>query len=245
MNILIVEDEVIVGEDLNQRLLDFGYETAGIAVSGRQAITLAGKAKPDLVLMDIQLKGNLDGIEAATEIWGKFRIPVVFLSSHSEGKQLELAKSAEPFGYLVKPIRDEVLKSTIEMALNRSRINGVGGEAQVEANLSPSNGRRKDFFFIKQGAVFQKVMYREILWIQAIKDYIKIKTEDSVYYHRATIKSIALRLADHDFIRVHKSYIIPLERIDSIEENTISLANKLIPIGRAYRVDLMKRLDFI
>ena len=114
--ILIVEDERIVATDLSKRLKAMGYEPVGRAASGEQAIALAGELKPDLVLMDIRLEGEMDGIAAAQEIRQRFHIPAVFLSAHSDETTLKRAKLAEPFGYLIKPFEDRELRATIEMA---------------------------------------------------------------------------------------------------------------------------------
>ncbi|MEN6439898.1 MAG: response regulator [Syntrophobacter sp.] len=119
--ILIVEDEVIVSKEIVQRLRAMGYEPAGRASSGEQALALTKAQRPDLVLMDIRLKGVMDGITAAEEIRRDFRIPVVFLTAYSEDDTLERAKLAEPYGYLIKPFDDRELKSAIEIALYKHK----------------------------------------------------------------------------------------------------------------------------
>ncbi len=117
--ILIVEDEAVVSKDICQRLQSMGYEPSGWAVTGDQALVMAKEQRPDLILMDIRLIGKMDGIEAALEIRREFRIPVVFLTAHSEDETLERAKLAEPYGYILKPFDDRDLKSVIEMALHK------------------------------------------------------------------------------------------------------------------------------
>ncbi|MBI5386677.1 MAG: PAS domain S-box protein [Verrucomicrobia bacterium] len=115
--ILVVEDEAIVAMDLQDRLVSLGYELAGRAASGEQALALAGEARPSLVLMDIRLQGAIDGIAAAKEIRRQFKVPVIFLTAYSEDSTLQRAKLAEPFGYILKPFEDRELKSAIEIAL--------------------------------------------------------------------------------------------------------------------------------
>src|ERR1035437_8596123 len=97
--ILIVEDEFIVANYIEARLLDLGYSVAGKADSGTAAIEIAGTLSPDLVLMDIRLQGSMDGITAATEIRRRFKLPVVFLPAYADDSTLQRAKEAEPFGY--------------------------------------------------------------------------------------------------------------------------------------------------
>jgi PAS domain S-box-containing protein len=116
-NILIVEDEFIVARDIQDRLRILGYSVAGLASNGSAAIDLAGSHRPDLVLMDIRLQGDMDGIAAADEIRRRFRLPVIFLTAYAEDDTLQRAKTAEPFGFILKPFEDRELRSTIEIAL--------------------------------------------------------------------------------------------------------------------------------
>jgi PAS domain S-box-containing protein len=120
--ILVVEDQKIVAEDIKEVLTKLNYEVTGIASSGEKAISKAGETLPDLVLMDIRLKGKIDGIEAATEIRDRFNIPVVYLTAYTDEKTLERAKITEPFGYIIKPFEDRELHSTIEMAIYKHRM---------------------------------------------------------------------------------------------------------------------------
>ena len=119
--ILIVEDEFIVATDLAVRLADLGYEIAGHVDNGPEAIALAGQAKPDLILMDIRLKGTMDGITAAQEIRRQFHLPVVFLTAYAEDTTLQRAKVVEPFGYILKPCQDRELRTILEIALYKQR----------------------------------------------------------------------------------------------------------------------------
>jgi PAS domain S-box-containing protein len=119
--ILIVEDEAIVAMDLEGRLARMDYQPLGRVSSGEEALAFAGEHRPDLVLMDIRLQGKMDGIEAADEIRRRFHLPVIFLTAYSEDATLDRAKLTEPFGYILKPIDDRELKSTIEIALYKHR----------------------------------------------------------------------------------------------------------------------------
>jgi len=115
--ILIVEDEGVVAKDIQGRLERLGYAIVGIAYSGDKAVEAAGRLSPDLVLMDIKLRGDMDGIEAARQIRDSFNIPVIYLTAYTDDMTLKFAKTAEPYGYIVKPFGDRELHSTINMAL--------------------------------------------------------------------------------------------------------------------------------
>ncbi|MBA4418959.1 MAG: hypothetical protein C0392_13790 [Syntrophus sp. (in: bacteria)] len=116
-NILIVEDERIVAKDIEERLRELGYKVAGIASTGEKAIEKSEAMHPDLVLMDIKLKGDMDGIHTAETIKNRFNIPVIYLTAFADEATLERAKVTEPFGYILKPFNERDLRSTVEMAL--------------------------------------------------------------------------------------------------------------------------------
>jgi diguanylate cyclase (GGDEF)-like protein/PAS domain S-box-containing protein len=120
--ILIVEDEKIIGLDLQRRLEKFGYRIIDLVATGEKAVTVAAETLPDIILMDIMLAGDLDGIEAAQIIKKELRIPVVFLTAYADEKTLERAKEAEPFGYILKPFKERELHTTIDIALYKNGI---------------------------------------------------------------------------------------------------------------------------
>jgi len=121
--ILVVEDEVIVARNIEKRLTNAGYKVAGIASSGEEAIELAASLKPDLVLMDIKLKGKMDGIDAANAIRNSCRLPIIYLTSYADEETFQRAKITEPFGYLIKPFELKELNRSVEIALYKNKIN--------------------------------------------------------------------------------------------------------------------------
>lgn len=120
--ILVVEDERIIAIDLQRRLERFGYIVCGLAATGEAAIKKTEEFLPDIVIMDIMLTGEIDGIEAAKYIKEKLHIPVIFLTAYSDEKTLERAKEAEPFGYILKPFKEKELYTTIDIALYKHSI---------------------------------------------------------------------------------------------------------------------------
>ena len=117
--LLIVEDEEIVAFDIESTLKSLGYEVLAVVASGEEAIAFAAKIHPDLVLMDIMLKGSIDGIQAAEEINKHFNIPVIYLTAYGDISTLDRAKITQPFGFLVKPFEERELYTAIEIALSR------------------------------------------------------------------------------------------------------------------------------
>ncbi|EKQ55713.1 MAG: CheY-like receiver domain-containing protein [Methanobacterium sp. Maddingley MBC34] len=121
-SIILVEDEIIVAADVKNRLENMGYSVLGIFDTGEEAIEKVGELKPNLVLMDIVLKGEMDGIDAALKIRELFNIPIIYLTAYSDEKTLERAKITEPFGYVLKPFEDREIQSAIEMAIYKHQM---------------------------------------------------------------------------------------------------------------------------
>lgn len=117
--IMVVEDDVIIASLIESRLKKIGYAVTGIFDCGEEAITGATEHQPDLVLMDIRLRGDIDGIDAAGEITSRLGIPCVFLTSYSDRDTIERAKATKPEGFILKPFTDDALRSTIEIAFSR------------------------------------------------------------------------------------------------------------------------------
>ncbi|MCK4595053.1 PAS domain S-box protein, partial [bacterium] len=122
VKILVVEDERIVAKDIQNRLESLGYSVAGIASTGEEAIQTALRTDPDLILMDILLKGSVDGIQATEEITRKLGVPVVYLTAYADEITLQRAKITGPFGYIVKPYEQKGLHTTIETALFKHKL---------------------------------------------------------------------------------------------------------------------------
>jgi len=135
--ILVVEDETIVAKDLQQTLRDMGYDAYAVAASAEEAIARASERCPDLVLMDIRLKGHSDGIKTAAILKQKCRSAVIYLTAHADDATIQRAKKTEPYGYLLKPVKSAELRSMIEVALYRRELDEARERAaQLESNLA-------------------------------------------------------------------------------------------------------------
>ncbi len=123
IRVLIVEDEIVIARDIEGCLINLGYVVADIVASGDAAITKAAELQPNLVLMDIRLTGEMDGIQAAEQIWGRLSIPIVYITGFSDKNTLERAKITCPFGYILKPAAEQELYVAIETALQQYQVN--------------------------------------------------------------------------------------------------------------------------
>jgi PAS domain S-box-containing protein len=373
IKILVVEDESIVAKDIQNTLIRLGYDVPATASSAASAYEKLEQIHPDLVFLDIKLKGEEDGIDIAGHIKEKFNIPVIFLTSYVDQQTLDRAKITEPYGYIVKPFNESDLKTTVEMALFKysrdreirdsqqrlanalsnveeaimitdpegriSYLNeragqllgygtassiGVdlfdlisvelegGGMIRKEALLeqmrkddartyndailmlkrtnssvsgsltaSPVHDEKNNYlgaafvfgdkgsveqvqresgqvpavfldnqviqnsFFVKKGSMLVKVYLDNIQWIQAMDNYVIIQTNSDQFVIHSTMKDIENKLPTANFLRVHRSYIIPIEKINVLDENTVLIGDKTIPIGKSYKEAFMARLNFL
>jgi PAS domain S-box-containing protein len=143
--ILIVEDEPLIAMEIEDRLISMGYAVSGVVSSGEKAIKKIAQTSPDLVLMDIMLEGDMDGVEAASQIRALFDIPVIYLTAYADSKTLERARISEPFGYLIKPFQERELHAAIEMALYKH---------SMEKKLRESENRYRTLAESAQDAIY-------------------------------------------------------------------------------------------
>ena len=120
--IMVVEDDVVISMDLKASLVKMGYEVCAAFCSGEEAVEAIGSANPDLVLMDMRLKGEMSGVDAARQIHQEHGTPLIFLTAYSDSPLLEEARLTEPFGYLLKPYREDCLRTAIEIALYKAEM---------------------------------------------------------------------------------------------------------------------------
>lgn len=246
-NILVVEDESIVSKDIQYSLKKLGYNVVGAAATGEKALELADEHKPDIVIMDIMLKGEMNGIETAQIIKSEHKIPVIFLTAYADESTLTKAKVTEPYGYIIKPFKEVDLHTSIEMALYK---NDKEKEIEKERDLLFSiveNKDSKDFIFVKSNSRLIKLKTEEIYFIEALKDYVVINTLKNRYTIHSTMKEMERKLAGENFIRVHRSFIVRLDKISAIEYPNLQLEDdkKVIPIGGLYKDELVKRINLI
>jgi len=249
INVLVVEDESIVSKDIQHSLKKLGYNIVGSSATAEKAIELAKSEHPDVVLMDIMLKGEMNGIEAADEIRKSCAIPVIFLTAYADESTLSKAKVTEPYGYILKPFKEIDLHTTIEMAIYK---HGREQEIVKQRDLLFSLVENKDaneqgYVFVKSNSKLVKLKNEDIYYIEALKDYVVIHTSKTRYTIHSTMKDIDAKMGKEKFVRVHRSFIVQLSRIATIEYPNLTLENidKSIPIGGSYRDDLNKRIKLV
>jgi two-component system response regulator LytT len=242
--ILIVEDEAIVAKDISVCLEKIGYEVLASFSKGEKALTYLEENTPDLVLMDIMLAGNISGIDASARIKKDYDIPVVFLTAYADEKTIERAKITEPYGYVIKPFKEIDLRTSIEMALYKFKKEKEKF-AGVESSSFKNSPISSEYIYVKSNSKLVKVQNSNIIFVEALKDYVIIHTEKERFTIHSTMKDIEKKLPQKIFMRVHRSFILNLNKINSIDSSIVIIENsdKKIPIGGSYRESLFKRLN--
>jgi AmiR/NasT family two-component response regulator len=171
LNIFIVEDESIVAKDIQNNLIKLGYNVLGIANNGKDAIEQIKETNPDVVLMDIMIKGDLTGIEVAEQIRKHISVPVIFLTAYADESTLSRAKVTEPYGYILKPFKEIDLHSTIEMAVYKHQKDSALQKERdfLYSLVENKDGSQSDILFVKANSRLVKVYLKDIYYVEALK----------------------------------------------------------------------------
>jgi len=226
--ILIVEDELIIAYDIKMILEELGYEVTGIADNAFDAIENMENDLPDLVLLDINLGSETDGVMLAQDINEKFHIPFVYLTSNADPLTINRVKRTHPAGFIVKPFQKTDLQSNIEIAL---------------FNNSKEKEQEPAYFFIKDERGFIKLNVNEIFFAKAEDNYTRLITEKGEYLLSLTLKKVLEKLPEKFFIRIHRSYVVNLNSIDRIQEGVVCIGDHKLSVGRSYHEILFDRIS--
>ena len=227
--ILIVEDEPIIASDIELTLQSMGYNVVAVEDNAEDALLSIAEYLPDLILLDINIEGDTDGIMLAEDINANFSIPFVFLTSNADKLTINRVKRTHPAGFIVKPFNDKDLQSNIEIALFAKK------ESEPQGTIND--------FFVKDGNSLVKINVSDILFIRADDNYSRIFTIKKNYLLSKTLKSLEGKLPKEKFMRVHRSYIVNLNTIEKIKENTIFIHKHSLPISRSYMDALFQRIN--
>lgn len=239
IKILLVEDDWIIAKEITLSLNDLGFEVVGNFDAGEDALKKIPELKPDIVLLDIGLSGEMTGIDTAREIKRQYQVPFIFLTALADSTTIEQAKLTEPYAYLVKPVKAETLYSTIEITLHNA--------AQRKDPTPPLKEGLTidDSIFVKTKNRLEKILLRDIRWVEASDIYALVCTATGTYLLNTSLKAVEEKFPATCFLRVHRSYIVNLDKIEAIEEDDLVITDQRIPIGKTYREKLMGRLSFL
>jgi DNA-binding LytR/AlgR family response regulator len=248
IKILIVEDEPILAMELSDRLEEEGYDVVGIVNNGRKALELFRRQPVDLLLCDITIKGDWDGIQTVQHLVAERPVPVIYLTAHLDRETLDRAKQTYPAAYVNKPYQLHSLRIAIELAIHNfaaqllpkptkqpttpvAERDAPGREAILLAN---------NHLFIKQNYQFVKIDLDDILFLEADNIYTTLVTKVRKYALRLTLSGLLERINKPELIRIHRSYAINIDKVESFNESEVSIGGQLIPLSRGYKDDFLR-----
>lgn len=241
IKILIVEDEFIIASHIEQVLISGGYTVIDIVAKGESVLGIVAEKKPDLILMDINLAGQLDGIETAKIIRQTTSTPVIFLTSNIDKASFDKSKDALPHAFLTKPFKEEDLLRNIELISNRLTF-------ELESNpleKSDSNLNYQSSIFVRDKNRMVRLPLADILYVEAERNYCKLKTKQKDFLLSVPLKTFEERAASDCFMRIHRSYLANISQIDGFDENYLFFGEDHIPMSKSYKSAVLSKLNVV
>ncbi len=238
--ILIVEDDMIIAANISLQLGNLGYEVTGIVTRGEEAITHTKENAPDILLLDINLKGSFNGIQTAKAIQQFKDIPVIYLTANTDEVTFASAKETKPKAFITKPFNKLNLQRTIELVADQL----VEKEEAVKKELSDMEVLG-DRVFIRHNGKMEKLLLEDILYIEADRNYCTVVTKTRNLVLSCTLKTMLERLPNASFIRVHRSYVVNISKLDVIADGHLEINRKVIPLSKSHKEFLFKRIQTI
>lgn len=251
--ILVVEDNPMFALMLSGLLQREGYQVVGTVDNGPAALALFRSQPVDLVLMDVNIRGDLDGIQTAAQLLDIRPVPLIYLTAHTDRDTLERAKTTYPSAYITKPFTNESVQTAIELALqNFARFQKPPSPTRPAAGDSDSTaGNRETILqidsnlFIRQNHQFLKVRLADILFLEADNNYIVLQTTTQKFALRMPLSSALERIDYAKLVRVHRSFAVNVGNMDSFSDAEISIGKRAIPIGKNYKGEFLKYFEHL
>ena len=256
IRILLVEDEAILAMELSETLENEGYEVVGTANNGSHALEIFQNEPIDLLICDINIKGDWDGIETVQRLIAVRAVPVIYMTALSDRETIERAKSTYPAAYIPKPYNLMSLRISIEMAINNFALRNhasapetwvPGPGPTLESRENPTRDsilRVNDYIFVKSNYRFIKIILSDILYLEADNNHTVIQASTQKLAIRQSLSAILERLAMPRLVRTHRSFAVNLDRVDSFNEYEVRVGEFDIPLGRNYKESFLHHFDF-
>jgi len=241
-NILVVEDEILFANKLEMQIDKLGHHLVGTVDNSDDALKLIETYHIDLILMDIFINGQYDGVELANMIQQRKDIAILYITSQQDNMSFKRAARTDPVGYLLKPFTDIQLQRSIELALGKL----VPGELDTMAEGEKVDIKQSGLFIRKNQKIIN-VNFENIFYLKSDGRYCRVHTASDMYLIRSPMKDIIKRLPEGDFIKCHRSYLINIHKIKSLDldNDYVILHEMKVPMSRRERENLLKKLDFL
>jgi len=242
VKVLIVEDEALIAARISVELDELGYEVSGMVTRADQALLHCQQIPPDVILLDIKLKGKIDGIQLAHELNERVNIPIIFLTANADEATFNRAKETLPQAFISKPYKKLDLERAL--ALVASRLNAEKQEKVEEKGVDASY-ILSDRIFVRYRDKMVKVVIEDILFVKADGNYCLITTSEKEYILSVPLKTLEESLPTTHFMRTHRSYVVNLTKIEALTDNQEFLTlggNKHVPVSRRFKPEVFNRL---
>jgi len=244
LHILAVEDDPIYAEGLSMLLEDMGYANVTITDNGVDALKMFRQKPPDLLLMDINIKGPLNGVEFVEIASAIKKVPVIYVTSFTDTDTFGKAKQTGPSAYLIKPYNDKNMEMAIELALfNTGNKNKDASDENAGFKMDANNNA----FFVKYNNRLIKIAVADLLFIEVEEKYCYVNTKDRRYAINIRLKDLLAQLPPGAFLQTHRSFAVRLNAVEEVnlDDAVLKIQGKEIPIGRTYKDMLFTRLKTI
>ncbi len=245
VKIFIVEDEELYADQLEMLVEKLGYEHLGTVDNSTDALAAMGQGLPDLILMDIHIKGTHDGIELADLIHQQHPVPIIFITSLQDDLTFSRASRTGPINFLLKPFNTTQLQRTIELTVQQLAQQKEQNTATTEA--WESDFFHEDYFFIKTRQRLDKVKIEDVLYLESDGHHCYVHTEEKKFMVRLSLSELTKRLPSDVFMLTHRSFLVNIKKVESVDlqDSMVIVGGKNVPISKRSKDALLKVLDWI
>lgn len=233
VKVLIVEDQSLIADQIALALSKNNVEVTSICKTGEDAVHKFDEFNPDLVLMDIQLAGPLDGIETGEIMKSKRDVPIIILSEFTDRKTVDRSKKIIPENYISKPFQELDLIRAIDLAIHKHNLY-MNEQDSVQKSI-----------LLKEGHRYIKIFYDDVILIKADRSYCHLYTEKASFTFSKSMNTIASQLNHPSLLRVHRSFMVNVTKISSVEGNMIKLGSHQAELSRGQRESFLTKFKLL
>ncbi|MDW3209988.1 MAG: response regulator [Reichenbachiella sp.] len=233
INVLVVEDDPITAEDISEVLQECGMHVMDKVPSGESALEVVRNKKPDVILMDVNLEGELDGVVTASMLNETDNIPLIYLTANSDKVTALRAINTHPSAFITKPFDESNVIFAIELAFSNHLKKIFESEQQ--------NIKSQEAIFLKRGDIFEKVMLSDILYIKADGSYSHVFTKNGKYASSNNLNAACKNLTMPSFMRIHRSYVINTDNVTGFDVDFVYFDEQYVPYSKNNKEELLRR----
>jgi DNA-binding LytR/AlgR family response regulator len=245
IKIVIIEDEFVIAEDIRTRLEEASYEVSHVFDNGESALPFLLKSTPDIILVDINLQGKMDGIQLVEQLQQKISLPVAFITANSDPSTYDRARKTHPHAFLVKPFTTSNLLAAVDLALYHFSIETTPSkiERPVESDHPEGQFIVNQCLFVRTNGKYKKICPNDILFIEAGGSYVHIQSRTERHTLSQNLTHFQQKTPLPNLVRIHRSYIINIDHVDSFEESFVFIQNHKLPLSDNFRADFISHIN--